>query len=98
MTKSFIAAMAALYAISANAGVLADKETMRKQLTSVTDDPYLAEKYFPSILAHANSEKVPLGIVMMFTLADADFESKVLRGMPLSAKAAVEMNLESLVP
>ena len=89
---SFIAA-------SAYAGKLADRETMLSQLNSVSlPTPYFAEKYFPLLLPYADSEKVPEDIVLMFTLANFDFNDKVLRGMPMMARVVTNMTLESLIP
>lgn len=57
---------------------LPDKEEMLKRLIAVDDNDHLKERFYPSLLGHASSAKVAVGICMIINCAIYDY----CEGMP----------------
>jgi hypothetical protein len=94
----YVLALTTLITASAHAAQLADKETMRHQLESVGDVTYVAEHFFPYLLAHAEAQKLPSGVAIMFYLAKQDFIKFVLNGMPREGQAIILLSLDMKIP
>lgn len=81
-------------ASSTFAAQLAPREKMLEQLKSVSDDLYLAEKFYPILLELADCEQAPGGIALKFLLAEAS----LTEDLSTPAVTLIKMNLEIFIP
>lgn len=72
---------------------LPDREEMMARLLRVNNDPHLEERLYPILLEHALQEKNGVGVVMMLTLAIADYSQH----MPPVIHQLVMIQLEDFV-
>ncbi|MDO8514365.1 MAG: hypothetical protein Q7S50_02355 [bacterium] len=72
---------------------LPSREEMLERLKQVDDSPYMQEKFYPLLLRHAGSPKVPQGVVVILTLALADYTKE----MPPQAAAGILMNIDGFI-
>ena len=75
-------------AISKKVVVMPSSEEILKRLRSVYNDDYMAERFYPLIAQSAGRQLVGEGVVMMLTLAIADF---VRQGYPPQMEAILMM-------
>jgi len=72
---------------------LPDQNTMLIRLLNVNDESHLRNNFYPLILKHAGSSKVPAGVVMILTLAIHDYTD----GMPAAMSAVLLMQVDDFV-
>ena len=89
---------------SVHAAKLAEREELKRQLLSVNtgvNDCYL-EKMYPPILDAAGRDLHPLGILLIFETAQADFLDYITADKnPQQARrlrAMIQMNFEDIIP
>jgi hypothetical protein len=77
---------------------LPNKEEMLARLMKVNSNSHFAEKLYPRLTRSAGREKVPMGVVMMLTLAIHDY----MEGLPPMMGALVEKQvpefIDALIP
>ncbi len=73
--------------------VLPSKEEMLQRLLKACDENHLKERFYPKLLKDAGTEKVAMGIVMMFVFAMNDY----LTGMPAVAIRTFNMLVPKLI-
>jgi hypothetical protein len=77
---------------------LADKEEMLQRLNAVDDNAHFQERFYPKLLRDAGTQKVPMGVIMMLTLAIHDYS----KGMPPMIAGMVSMRvpeyIDALIP
>lgn len=77
---------------------LPNKDEMLARLKAVDDNSHLQQKFYPRLLKDAGSQKVPMGVVMMLTLAIHDYT----QGMPPMMANILSMRvpdfIDALIP
>ena len=72
---------------------LPDREEMLRRLIAFDDNSHLVQKFYPKLLKDAGTEKVPIGVVMILTLAIADYTE----GMPIQMQVIMEMKAQEII-
>ncbi len=72
---------------------LPDRQTMLIRLLNVNDENHLRDNFYPLLLKHAGTSKVPAGVVMILALAIHDYTD----GMPAAMHSLLLMQIDDFV-
>jgi hypothetical protein len=72
---------------------LPNKDEMLARLIAVNDNSHLQQKFYPRLLKDAGTVKVPMGVVMMLTLAVHDYTAE----MPPMMAGILSMRLPDFI-